>query len=167
MEAKNEDIKIYGRLVNVSTEGVAVDSEQVWDSSYNKSQADVNNKTKEDLENLKNNPFQNLVPNPAEGSLLVYKDGKWTSITIDQLITEGGATEQIVNNIINSSVYTKTEVDNKLGNVYTKGEVDTIINGIKDLVGSGCLWEVDGDKIVPKGYTTIAAEHVVKKITAK
>lgn len=166
MEAKKEDIKIYGRLVNVSTEGVAVDSEQVWDSNYSKSQTDVNKEIKEGLENFKNNPFQSVLPNPAEGSVLVYKDGKWTSATIDQLITGSGTTEQIVNNIINDTVYTKTEVDDKLNGVYTKSQIDSMIDEIKGLIGDGCLWEVDGDTIVPKGYTTVAAEHVVK-ITAQ
>lgn len=166
MEAKKEDIKIYGRLVNVSTEGVAVDSEQVWDSNYSKSQTDVNKEIKEGLENFKNNPFQSVLPNPAEGSILVYKDGKWTSVTIDQLITGSDATEQIVNNIINDTVYTKIEVDDKLNGVYTKSQIDSMIDEIKGLIGDGCLWEVDGDAIVPKGYTTVAAEHVVK-ITAQ
>lgn len=38
----NEDIKVFGRVVSVSTEGVVADSEQVWDSNIKKKQSELN-----------------------------------------------------------------------------------------------------------------------------
>ena len=33
MEIKNEDLKIYGKIVSVSTEGVVAEAEQIYDDS--------------------------------------------------------------------------------------------------------------------------------------
>lgn len=33
MELNNEDLKIYGKIVSVSTEGVAAEAEQIYDDS--------------------------------------------------------------------------------------------------------------------------------------
>ena len=33
MELKNEDLKIYGKIVSVSTEGVVAEAEQIYDDS--------------------------------------------------------------------------------------------------------------------------------------
>lgn len=38
----NEDIKVFGRVVSVSTEGVVADSEQLWDSNLKKKQSELN-----------------------------------------------------------------------------------------------------------------------------
>lgn len=38
----NEDIKVFGRVVSVSTEGVVADSEQVWDSNLKEKQSELN-----------------------------------------------------------------------------------------------------------------------------
>lgn len=43
--AKNEDIKVYGKLVSMSTENVVVDSEQIWDEALKKNQSDINSQT--------------------------------------------------------------------------------------------------------------------------
>lgn len=40
--AKNEDIKVYGKLVSMSTENVVADSEQIWDEKLKKNQQDIN-----------------------------------------------------------------------------------------------------------------------------
>lgn len=40
--AKNEDIKVYGKLVSMSTENVVADSEQIWDENLKKNQSDIN-----------------------------------------------------------------------------------------------------------------------------
>ena len=40
--AKNEDIKVYGKLVSMSTENVVADSEQIWDDKQRKNQQDIN-----------------------------------------------------------------------------------------------------------------------------
>ena len=38
----NEDIKVFGRVVSVSTEGVVADSEQLWDSNLKQKQSELN-----------------------------------------------------------------------------------------------------------------------------
>ena len=43
--ARNEDIKVYGKLVSMSTENVVADSEQIWDEALNKNQSDINSQT--------------------------------------------------------------------------------------------------------------------------
>lgn len=43
--AKNEDIKVYGKLVSMSTENVVADSEQIWDKGLKKNQSDINSQT--------------------------------------------------------------------------------------------------------------------------
>lgn len=40
--AKNEDIKVYGKLVSMSTENVIADSEQIWDDKQKRNQQDIN-----------------------------------------------------------------------------------------------------------------------------
>lgn len=43
--ARNEDIKVYGKLVSMSTENVVADSEQIWDETLKKNQSDINSQT--------------------------------------------------------------------------------------------------------------------------
>lgn len=43
--ARNEDIKVYGKLVSMSTENVIADSEQIWDEVLKKNQSDINSVT--------------------------------------------------------------------------------------------------------------------------
>lgn len=43
--ARNEDIKVYGKLVSMSTENVVADSEQIWDETLKKNQSDINSLT--------------------------------------------------------------------------------------------------------------------------
>lgn len=43
--ARNEDIKVYGKLVSMSTENVVADSEQIWDKGLNKNQSEINSGT--------------------------------------------------------------------------------------------------------------------------
>lgn len=56
MEAKKEDIKIYGKLVNVTTENVVADASQIWDSQYNVNQEAFNKSIRTDFNNFKKNP---------------------------------------------------------------------------------------------------------------
>ena len=43
--ARNEDIKVYGKLVSMSTENVVADSEQIWDEALKKNQSEINSQT--------------------------------------------------------------------------------------------------------------------------
>ena len=47
----NEDIKILGRLVNISTEGVVADASQVYDSTQHKNQETINSEMKNKTKN--------------------------------------------------------------------------------------------------------------------
>ena len=47
----NEDIKILGRLVNISTEGVVADASQVYDSTQHKNQEVINSEMKNKTKN--------------------------------------------------------------------------------------------------------------------
>lgn len=59
MKATKEDIKIYGRLVNATTEGVVADAEQIWDSNAGMSQTDYNIAMNEKFESFQKNPVFN------------------------------------------------------------------------------------------------------------
>lgn len=48
--ARNEDIKVYGKLVSMSTENVVADSEQIWDETLKKNQSDVNSWVQQEFE---------------------------------------------------------------------------------------------------------------------
>lgn len=45
VHARNEDIKVYGKLVSMSTENVVADSEQIWDEGLKKDQRTINSLT--------------------------------------------------------------------------------------------------------------------------
>lgn len=60
MEAKKEDIKIYGKLVNVTTENVVADAQQIWDSNFEENQQNINKSIRNDFNLFKKNPqFEN------------------------------------------------------------------------------------------------------------
>lgn len=60
MEAKKEDIKIYGKLVNVTTENVVADAQQIWDSNFEENQQNINKSIRNDFNSFKKNPqFEN------------------------------------------------------------------------------------------------------------
>lgn len=77
MEAKKEDIKIYGKLVNVTTENVVADAEQIWDSYYKKNQTAVNRSMRDDFTKFAKNPtFESAVftgDSTFQGNMAVEK----------------------------------------------------------------------------------------------
>ena len=56
MNTTNEDIQIYGKLVNVSTEGVVADASQIWSEKNKSSIEDVVKNIDNKIEDFKNHP---------------------------------------------------------------------------------------------------------------
>lgn len=56
MTTTNEDIQIYGKLVNISTEGVVADASQIWSEKNKASIEDVVKNIDNKVEDFKNNP---------------------------------------------------------------------------------------------------------------
>lgn len=65
--ARNEDIKVYGKLVSMSTENVVADSEQIWDKGLKKNQSDINSVTQS-----KFGEYLPLTGGDIDGNLYVY-----------------------------------------------------------------------------------------------
>lgn len=65
--ARNEDIKVYGKLVSMSTENVVADSEQIWDEALKKNQSDINSQTQS-----KFGEYLPLTGGDIDGNLNVY-----------------------------------------------------------------------------------------------
>lgn len=65
--ARNEDIKVYGKLVSMSTENIVADSEQIWDEALKKNQSDINSQTQS-----KFGEYLPLTGGDIDGNLYVY-----------------------------------------------------------------------------------------------
>lgn len=118
--ARNEDIKVYGKLVSMSTENVVADSEQIWDEALKKNQSDINSQTQS-----KFGEYLPLTGGDINGNLHVYGTVDLTGpLTLgDSLrIEEGVFTFEGDNNeslTINSNglTYAYTETDSQRFNV--------------------------------------------------
>lgn len=122
--ARNEDIKVYGKLVSMSTENVVADSEQIWDEALKKNQSDINSQTQS-----KFGEYLPLTGGDINGNLNVYGTvGLNGTLNIDfeesiQILehdlsprnTYIGNGSIIIEQIDGdtSSVYSKTEIDSK------------------------------------------------------
>ena len=114
--ARNEDIKVYGKLVSMSTENVVADSEQIWDEALKKNQSDINSQTQS-----KFGEYLPLTGGDIDGNLNVYGtvglNGTLTlgdSLHIEEgnFIFEGEDNESLTINY-NGLTYAFTETDSQ------------------------------------------------------
>lgn len=117
--ARNEDIKVYGKLVSMSTENVVADSEQIWDEALKKNQSDINSQTQS-----KFGEYLPLTGGDIDGNLYVneYLSANYFSVGDDLIISgEGfsyeGPDNESLNINSNGLTYAYTETDSKRFNV--------------------------------------------------
>lgn len=75
--ARNEDIKVYGKLVSMSTENVVADSEQIWDEALKKNQSDINSQTQSKFAE-----YLPLTGGHINGDLSIYGQVNVDSLTL-------------------------------------------------------------------------------------
>lgn len=118
--ARNEDIKVYGKLVSMSTENVVADSEQIWDEALKKNQSDINSQTQS-----KFGEYLPLTGGDINGNLNVYGTVDLTgpltlgdSLRIEEGVFtfEGDNNESLTINY-NGLTYAYTETDSQRFNV--------------------------------------------------
>ena len=128
--ARNEDIKVYGKLVSMSTENVVADSEQIWDEALKKNQSDINSQTQS-----KFGEYLPLTGGNIDGNLYVYgevgldgplKLGDSLHIEENDFAFEGADNESLTINS-NGLTYAFTENDSQGFNVK---EGDATLNKI-------------------------------------
>nr|DAJ59032.1 MAG TPA: hypothetical protein [Caudoviricetes sp.] len=56
MNYANEDVQIYGKLVNVSTEGIVTDATSVWSEKYKKTVEEVIKDVNDKIDDFRANP---------------------------------------------------------------------------------------------------------------
>ncbi len=117
--ARNEDIKVYGKLVSMSTENVVADSEQIWDEALKKNQSDINSQTQS-----KFGEYLPLTGGDINGNLHVveYLSANYFSVGDDLIISgEGfsyeGPDNESLNINFNGLTYAYTETDSQRFNV--------------------------------------------------
>lgn len=117
--ARNEDIKVYGKLVSMSTENVVADSEQIWDEALKKNQSDINSQTQS-----KFGEYLPLTGGDIDGNLYVNEHLSANYFSVgDDLIISGdgfsyeGPDNESLNINSNGLTYAYTETDSQRFNV--------------------------------------------------
>lgn len=114
--ARNEDIKVYGKLVSMSTENVVADSEQIWDETLKKNQSDINSQTQskfgEYLPLTGGNINGNLNVDGVVGLNGTLTLGDSLHIEENNFTFEGADNESLTINF-NGLTYAFTETDSK------------------------------------------------------
>lgn len=160
--ARNEDIKVYGKLVSMSTENVVADSEQIWDETLKKNQSDVNSWVQQEFErylpltggridgNLDIDGNLNVYGKVGASTLLTLGDSLW--IEEGSFVFEGTDNESLFIND-NGLTYAFTEDDST---VFRVKEGDVKSNSIsivsKDHTGKQAI--IEPDSITLDDYST-------------
>lgn len=79
MDIKNTDLKVMGRIVSITTDGVIADTEQLYDSIIKKNQQTINKDVKTDIKDIKNSLSEITIG--AEGKFVKQED----SIPVEQI----------------------------------------------------------------------------------
>lgn len=159
MNSTNEDVQIYGKLVNVSTEGIVTDATSVWSEKYKK--------TVEDVIKDVNNKIDDFRANPEFDKATFHGDVLFESNT-----TVEGNTTTNGNNVINGNqtingmldIYNKItahgnpvglEVDHKIicndldvNGVFKALQLDCNTLTVHNLIKNEGEFRVDGDTIL-------------------
>lgn len=176
MNNANEDVQIYGKLVNVSTEGIVTDATSVWSEKYKK--------TVEDVIKDVNNKIDDFRANPEFDKATFHGDVLFESNT-----TVEGNTTTNGNNVVNGNqtingmldVYNKItahgnpvglEVDHKIicndldvNGVFKALQLDCNTLTVHNLIKNEGEFRVDGDTIL--NNVVINGEARIPHATAK
>lgn len=159
MNSTNEDVQIYGKLVNVSTEGIVTDATSVWSEKYKK--------TVEDVIKDVNNKIDDFRANPEFDKATFHGDVLFEgNTTVEGNITTKGNNTVNGNQVINGmlDVYNKItahgnpiglEVDHRIvcndldvNGVFKALQLDCNTLTVHNLIKSEGEFRVDGDTIL-------------------
>lgn len=159
MNNTNEDVQIYGKLVNVSTEGIVTDATSVWSEKYKKTVEDVIKDVNDKVDDFRANPEFDKAT--FHGDVLF--EGNTT--VEGNTTTNGNSTvngNQVVNGMLD--VYNKItahgnpvglEVDHRIicndldvNGVFKALQLDCNTLTVHNLIKSEGEFRVDGDTIL-------------------
>ena len=142
----NEDIKILGRLVNISTEGVVADASQVYDSTQRKNQEVINSEMKNKTKNATTTTYgivrlasgKNDADNTDVPTIKILRDA--IQDAIDGILEDPNHTLQDqlnsireLANAINNDASFYTTIQNWLAQKADKSAFDTLKGRVDDL----------------------------------
>lgn len=159
MNNANEDVQIYGKLVNVSTEGIVTDATSVWSEKYKKTVEEVIKDVNDKIDDFRANPEFDKAT--FHGNVLFEGN-----TTVEGNTTTNGNSTVNGNQVINGmlDVYNKItahgnpiglEVDHKIvcNDLDVKGvfkalQLDCNTLTVHNLIKSEGEFRVDGDTIL-------------------
>ena len=159
MNNANEDVQIYGKLVNVSTEGIVTDATSVWSEKYKKTVEEVIKDVNDKIDDFRANPEFDKAT--FHGNVLFEGN-----ITVEGNTTTNGNSTVNGNHVINGmlDVYNKItahgnpiglEVDHKIvcndldvNGIFKALQLDCNTLTVHNLIKSEGEFRVDGDTIL-------------------
>ena len=176
MNSTNEDVQIYGKLVNVSTEGIVTDATSVWSEKYKKTVEEVIKDVNDKVDDFRANPEFDKAT--FHGNVLF--EGNTT--VEGNTTTKGNSTvngNQVINGMLD--VYNKItahgnpiglEVDHRIvcndldvNGVFKALQLDCNTLTVHNLIKSEGEFRVDGDTIL--NNVTINGEARIPHATTK